>query len=276
MIKQILFPFDFSQQGTQAAASVRALATKFGASVTILSVVAQGLQTVLAGNEAEVTTRQRALRARLDQAALMPELTGVPTTRLTDEGDPGTCIVDVAHRYGADLIMMPTHGVGLFRELMVGSTTAKVLHDAHCPVWTAAHVEQQMATGLPRRILCAVADVPEGRGLLRWAAAFSEKVGASLEVLHVVSLVPDWPTPGSERALGENLREELRARLESVLKAEKSGCRCVSPSATSCRRWPSARGSSARTSSLSAGGMRPLDGCGRTCTASSSRLRVRW
>lgn len=220
MIKHILFPFDFSQQVTQAAASVRALATKFGASVTMLSVVPPGLQTVLAGSEADATTRQRALRARLDQAAMMPDLAGVPTTRLTDEGDPGTRIVEAAHRYGVDLIMMPTHGVGLVRELMVGSTTAKVLHDAQCPVWTAAHAGQQGAAGLPRQILCAVDEVPESRGLLRWAAAFSAEVGASLQVLHVVSLVPDWPTPGSERALAETLREESRARLEALLKAE--------------------------------------------------------
>jgi hypothetical protein len=33
------------------------------------------------------------------------------------------------HGY-VDLIMMPTHGVGTFRSFLVGSVTAKVLHDA--------------------------------------------------------------------------------------------------------------------------------------------------
>ena len=44
-----------------------------------------------------------------------------------------------------DLIMMPTHGYGRFRALLLGSVTAKVLHDADCPVWTAVHREEVMA-----------------------------------------------------------------------------------------------------------------------------------
>ncbi len=35
-----------------------------------------------------------------------------------------------------DLIMMPTHGGRHFRSLLIGSVTAKVLHDVRCPVWT--------------------------------------------------------------------------------------------------------------------------------------------
>ena len=36
MIRRILFPFDFSDQGVQAAPFVRALASQFRASVTLL------------------------------------------------------------------------------------------------------------------------------------------------------------------------------------------------------------------------------------------------
>jgi hypothetical protein len=67
-------------------------------------------------------------------------------------------IVDAARRWGADLLMMPTHGRGTFRRLLLGSVTAKVLHDLECPVWTDVHSE----TAPPieeihcRRILCAV------------------------------------------------------------------------------------------------------------------------
>ena len=28
------------------------------------------------------------------------------------------------------------------RRLLLGSVTAKILHDAECPVWTAAHVDE--------------------------------------------------------------------------------------------------------------------------------------
>src|SRR5258707_110280 len=43
---------------------------------------------------------------------------------------------------GTDLVMMPTHGHGAFRRLLVGSITNKLLHDATCPVWTDAHIEE--------------------------------------------------------------------------------------------------------------------------------------
>lgn len=216
MIKQILFPFDFSAQSLKAAASVQALAARLDASVTVLSVVPLNLSVMPLGMEADVTRWRRSLQARLDDA-LATELAGVTVTRITEAGDPGTRITEVAHKLGVDLIMMPTHGLGLFRALLVGSATSKVLHDAACAVWTEAHAEQLPPGGLPKSILCAVDDGPHAAAVLRWAADFSARVGASLEVLHVVSLVPDWPTPGSERALGENLRDESRARLTSAL-----------------------------------------------------------
>ena len=42
--------------------------------------------------------------------------------------------------------MMPTHGYGKFRSLLLGSVTAKALHDAKCAVWTAAHSEGPEST----------------------------------------------------------------------------------------------------------------------------------
>jgi hypothetical protein len=73
-----------------------------------------------AGMDDDVAAWTRALQSRLDQA-LTTELDGVPVTRITNAGDPGFRITEVAHHQGVDLIMMPTHGRGLFRSLLVGS-----------------------------------------------------------------------------------------------------------------------------------------------------------
>ena len=52
---------------------------------------------------------------------------------------------------------MPTHGYGIFRSMLLGSVTAKVLHDAACPVWTGVHVEETPPNSAAfERILCAV------------------------------------------------------------------------------------------------------------------------
>jgi nucleotide-binding universal stress UspA family protein len=212
MIKQILFPFDFSAQGLQAAPFVRALASHLGASVTIVSVVPLNLAVLPVGMDEDVGAWTRALQSRLDQA-LTTELGGVPVKRITDAGDPGSRITAVAHNEGVDLIMMPTHGLGLFRTLLIGSATSKVLHDARCPVWTAAHAEQQRRGGLPRVILCAVDGGPESGSLLKWANDFSVRVGAALKVLHVVGPMTAWPPLELGLSLQEQARDTAQAKM---------------------------------------------------------------
>lgn len=215
MIRQILFPFDFSAQGLQAVPFVRAFASQLRANVTILSVVPLNLNVMPAGMDDDVAAWTRALQSRLDQA-LATELGGVTVNRVAVAGDPGFRITEFAHNEGVDLIMMPTHGLGLFRTLLIGSATSKVLHDARCPVWTAAHAEQQRGGGLPRTILCAVDGGPESGALLKWADDFSGRVGAALKVVHVVGPMPDWPSFEPEGALQEQLREAAQAKIASL------------------------------------------------------------
>ncbi len=38
---------------------------------------------------------------------------------------------------------MSTRGEGAFFRFLLGSVTAKVLHEIHCPVWTGAHLEEE-------------------------------------------------------------------------------------------------------------------------------------
>ena len=219
MIKHILFPFDFSAQASQVAPFVRALASRYGASITVLSVVPPTFEVMPAGMGGrageDVSDWTGALQSRLDQA-LITELAGVPVERIADAGDPGFRITDFAHSHGVDLIMMPTHGLGLFRSLLVGSATSKVLHDARCPVWTAAHAEQQRAGGLPKTILCAVDGSAASGALLTWAADFSTRVGAALKLLHVVGSITDWPSLERERALQEQVRQAAQTEIVSL------------------------------------------------------------
>lgn len=219
MIKHILFPFDFSAQASQVAPFVRALASRFGASITVLSVVPPTFEVMPAGMGLrageDVSDWTGALQSRLDQT-LITELAGVPVERIADAGDPGFRITDFAHSHGVDLIMMPTHGLGLFRSLLVGSATSKVLHDARCPVWTAAHAEQQRAGGLPKTILCAVDGSAASGALLTWAADFSTRVGAALKLLHVVGSITDWPSLERERALQEQVRQAAQTEIMSL------------------------------------------------------------
>lgn len=49
-------------------------------------------------------------------------------------GDAGREIVELAEREGADLIVIPSHGYGFFKHMMLGSVAERVVRLAHCPV----------------------------------------------------------------------------------------------------------------------------------------------
>lgn len=220
-IKHILLPFDFSAASLAAIPYVRALANQVHAKVTVLSVVPPtwiappGLIVSPAGSDPEVL--QKALQDNLDQQAM--DGLESPPARVTAVGDPAGKIAEFTRDNAVDLVMMPTHGHGLFRRLLLGSVTSKVLHDVHCPVWTAAHAEKQHAEELPRKVLCAVDGTEKSVAIAQWAADFSGQAGASLQLLHVVRPISDWLALQSEQALQEEMRTEARGRIESNLKA---------------------------------------------------------
>ena len=49
-------------------------------------------------------------------------------------GNAGTEITEYAAEVGAGLIVIPSHGRGPIKRLLLGSTTDRVVHLAHCPV----------------------------------------------------------------------------------------------------------------------------------------------
>lgn len=49
-------------------------------------------------------------------------------------GDPGTQIALFADDVAAGLIVIPSHGRGMLTRMLLGSTTDRVVHLAHCPV----------------------------------------------------------------------------------------------------------------------------------------------
>jgi nucleotide-binding universal stress UspA family protein len=220
-IRHILFPLDFSAAGMAAVPYLRALANQFHAKVTVLSVVPPawvsppGLIPPPAGSNP--VALQEALQEHLDKLTI--DGLELPPARLTALGDPALKIAEFTRDNAVDLVMLPTHGHGLFRGLLLGSITSKVLHDVHCPVWTAAHAEKQHAPPLPQKILCALDGSEKSAALAKWAFDFSRQVGASLQFLHVVRTISDWLSFESEQALQEELRAESRGRIEASLKS---------------------------------------------------------
>ncbi len=114
------------------------------------------------------------------------DLSGLDVRKIVATGDPAAKIVEFAHREKPDLVVMPTHGYGPFRRFLLGSVTAKVLHDVEAPVWTGAHL-QKTSPEWKRigRVICAI-DLKTPDAALMWAHGFASEFGAELIVVHAV------------------------------------------------------------------------------------------
>jgi nucleotide-binding universal stress UspA family protein len=195
---KILLPVDFSERSTGAARYAQALARHFQAELILLHVLTPpnyefGTRE-MAGSMLDELYRNRAELATQElEAFLTPDPPDLKVRRMVFQGDPAKTIVALAHDEGADIITMPTHGCGPFRRFILGSNTAKVLHDADCPVWTGVHLEQAPpVASIPfRSILCAVDLGPQSSQTLDWAAWLARQFGASLGVVHATAGVPD-------------------------------------------------------------------------------------
>jgi nucleotide-binding universal stress UspA family protein len=220
-IRHILFPIDFSSRCCNAVPYVEAMADRFGAKVTLFSVAQPFLYAAMGdpGAAAVVDDGEilKELSARLD-GALIREFGHLRVDRVADLGDPAQAIVEFAGTHDVDLIMMPTHGYGPFRSLLLGSVTAKVLHDAAIPVWTAAHVAEPPVNGRPRprNILCAVDRSPNSVPLMHWAGNLAKDLGAALRLVHVVPGVENWLARYGDHQFEEQLRLDARRNIEEM------------------------------------------------------------
>jgi nucleotide-binding universal stress UspA family protein len=187
----ILFPTDFSERSRAIVPSVRAICDRFGSALTLLHLVQQPVM-IYGAVDAPVMfdfpmeELKDCARKRLAEFAAN-EFPGMHVKSYVNEGDPGSCIAELARAWNIDLIMMPTRGHGRFRAALLGSVTAKTLHDATCPVWTQAHCEEAGSGHTEwRSIICAIDTDPEGARLIREAAALSAGSKISVHLAHAV------------------------------------------------------------------------------------------
>jgi len=209
-LSQILFPVDFSEQTRALAPHVACMAARYRARVTMLHVIEIPASVDPGwpdyGGLIDYAAIAEARKQQL-HSFLRSEFETVSTTRVTMEGDPGRMIAEFAEKEKADLIMMPTHGYGPFRRFLLGSVTAKVLHDAHCPVWTSAHMSEpsKPPTGY-HNALCAVDLTSKSLPLMQWAAQFARERGATLKLVHAI---PAATPPTSLDVDGDRFRASL-------------------------------------------------------------------
>jgi universal stress protein A len=171
------------------AAYVQRAATLFGARVSLIHVIdpssINGLETLDRSPFQVQDEHLESGRKRLNSFCL-PEFPLETVPRILAVGDPATEIVQAARHGNFDLIIMPTHA-GIFRRMLLGSTTAKVLDSAHCPVLTSMHSEVIAPRPLQHRVwVCAVGLGAQSERVLRYAKAAVDEVPSKLAIVHAV------------------------------------------------------------------------------------------
>lgn len=127
-------------------------------------------------------------------------------------------ILDRAEAEPADLIVLGTHGRTGAAHLLLGSVAAEVLRRSPCPVLTVPASAGSRSLGKLRRILAADDFSAPARRALQHAAVFARRVGAELDLVHVLGEV-EMPLPpgGAPVAWGASFVEELLPHARQAL-----------------------------------------------------------
>ena len=236
-LPKILVPVDFSDRSIGAVRYARNLACHFRSDLILVHVL-PAIPHSVGGFEFGGVVVSDSLAERIPEARrqldefLAHELVGMKVCRMVLEGDPAAKIVEYAHSQQVSLIVMPTHGYGPFRRFLLGSVTAKVLHDADCPVLTSVHLEQAwgLEAAKPTRIVCGVDLGPQSSKVLCWANRLAQEFHAELVLVHAAPLGeshfdetfdPEWRTTVEQR-IRERLIE-IAAGLEAATVVIEAG-----------------------------------------------------
>jgi len=210
--RHILFPVDFSRRAHGAAPLIRAMAQRFEAKLTLLHAADEpypwygGLDAPILP-ELEWPDIEAEASRRLSEFAAA-EFPNFPCQTVVRQGEPASAAIAYSEEANIDLIAMPTHGRGVFRSALLGSVTAKILHDSRCAVWTDAH----SATGsVPWEsgwgsILCAIDTTEESLRLIQAAAELGSRFKGKVRLVHAV--------PGAEAGQEKYFDLEFQRFLE--------------------------------------------------------------
>lgn len=218
-IRRILLPIDFSDRAKPAVYLAQLIAKRFGSEITLLHVIPPPDFSLGAAELAAVAmdkwyADRRAAAHKALAEFLIEEAPDLQVKRLLAEGDPAAKIVEVAHNEQFSMILMPTHGYGPFRRFILGSVTAKVLHDADCPVLTSVHIEEEAKRPLDvKHVMCALDFTETAAKTLEYAGQVAAEFGAALTIVHALPPLE----AGEARYFDQSWRMALRKGAEESI-----------------------------------------------------------
>ncbi len=195
-MRTILAPFDFSDVSVALLRRLITLAENSNATVHVLHVVEPSRGSVASeGTPIYPGARAAAARMQIKQLVAQTFSSRVSITSTVRVGRAADEIVAHAHALSADLIVMSAHSGSGRKNVLLRTTTERVVRQSPCPVLVVArdHVQEFLTEpdGFPlrtwKRILLPVDLSSDIREALAYAAAIVRENGARLHILHGVN-----------------------------------------------------------------------------------------
>ena len=213
-IQNVLCPVDLSAISERALRHAAAVAVWYEARLTVLF--------VRTGYRVEATER--------DVAAFIESAIGARQANLQmRDGDVVSEIVRLATALSADFVVMGTHGISGFKELLLGSVTERVWREAPCPVltvppWVAPQSPDAVSFAT---VVCAVDFSPSSTRAVAYATSIARRASGRLILFHALEWFDDEveaPSTGVNAKELPTSEDDARQGLEELLTAEARAC----------------------------------------------------
>ena len=146
---KILLPLDGSATALDAVRwAIRLLRDGLRASFVLANVQEPiHLYEVVLAHDADLLKRASAAAGlhALEAAKALVSAAGIEFEREVASGDPAHTIIDIAERFGCDMIVMGARGMGSLRSALLGSVSQAVLHASAVPVMIVKPQDAQEA-----------------------------------------------------------------------------------------------------------------------------------
>ncbi len=218
---KIVVPTDFSEPSKEALCYAGALAERYKAKVLLLHVLESDMMDPLRAIEGgqDLTRKLKADRQdHLEGLMKLEDLAGIEAESRIVEGTPAYEIIEAAKDYGAELIVLGTHGLSGPERVFFGSIAERIVRMAPIPVLTVRRPEHgfvECSIGARRVVglknILMPTDFSEASAYAaRYACALAKEYEAQLHVLHVA-----WTaTTGPDR---EFLEKEVKAEAKNSI-----------------------------------------------------------
>lgn len=218
---RILLPVEFHETCLRVIGVADSIARRFHSEIVLLHVIAAESYSQQEWKNGRPVMGDALLDELLSYAekhlheTVRPGLKGLPVKGVVRQGDPSSEIIKVAEEETVDLIAMATRGRTGFYGHLIGSVTAKVMHESDKPVLTGTNFPEVPQPWNAQHVLCGVTFSEHSLATLKCAGRIANEFQAKLTIAHVTPSV-DLYGPGGTYA-DRRWQQELVASAEELI-----------------------------------------------------------